>query len=220
MKGVYMKKKKTLIFATIIAVIVSTGVITSAFLLSQNYIKTNSTTQNEISKTDAEKFAEEYPSASSDNVFVYRDIDEIIKIMKNGTGVVYLGFPDCQWCQAYVKYLDEVAQETGLETIYYFNISEDRKNNTEKYQEIVAILGDNLQYDEEGNLRVYVPNISFHINGEIIGNDYESSKNTLGYDSPEDYWTSERIDNLKTTLKGYSKKIVDSIKNCEETCDV
>lgn len=215
-----MKEKKTLIFAIIAAVIISAGVIVSAFLLSKNYNETILISQKETTKTDAEKFIEEYPEVSVDNAFVYRNIDEIIKIMKNGTGVVYLGFPECPWCQSYVKYLDEVAKEADLETIYYFNIAEDRKNNSEKYQEIVTILGDNLQYDEEGNLRVYVPNISFHINGEIIGNDYETSKDTLGYDTPVDYWTNERVDSLKNTLREYTQKIVDSIRNCEETCDV
>ena len=103
--------------------------------------------KNEVNN-DALKFKEEYSEVSDDNVFVYRDINEIIKILENGTGVVYLGFPECQWCQAYVVMLDEVAREEGLEKIYYFNILEDRKNNTEEYQKIVSILKDNLLFDE------------------------------------------------------------------------
>ena len=47
---------------------------------------------------------------------------EIIKIMKNGTGVVYLGFPECPWCQSYVKMLNEVAKDVGIEKIYYYNV--------------------------------------------------------------------------------------------------
>ena len=46
-------------------------------------------------KTDAEKFALEYTKVPDDNVFVYRNIDEIINILEHGTGVVYLGFPEC-----------------------------------------------------------------------------------------------------------------------------
>ena len=212
---------KKILLLTIITAVITTAVATAVVLLNRDSIhELDSSNQTSTVKTDAEKFSEEYPSVPNDNKFVYRDIDQIIKIMKNGTGVVYLGFPDCPWCQAYVKYLDEVAKETNLNTIYYFNIFEDRSNNTEKYKEIVALLGDHLQYDEEGNYRVFVPNVSFHVEGELIGNDYESSKDTLGYDSPEDYWTSERIESLKNTLRTYTEQVVNALGNCEKTCDL
>ena len=48
-------------------------------------------------------------------------IISIVKILEHGTGVVYLGFPECPWCQAYVPMLNEVADIEGLEKIYYFN---------------------------------------------------------------------------------------------------
>ena len=167
-------------------------------------------------KTDSEKFKEEYSEVRSDNVFVYKDIDEIIKIMENGTGVVYLGFPECPWCQAYVKYLDEVASEVGIESIYYYNILEDRKNNTEGYQRLVEILGDYLQYDMEGNKRIYVPNVSFHIAGEIIGVDYETSLDTHDLSDPSEYWTDEEVENLKNTLTELMTKVYIKQTSCTE----
>lgn len=167
-----------------------------------------------IEKNDAGRFAEEYTQITNDNVFVYRSIDEIIKIMKNGTGVVYLGFPECPWCQSYVKYLNEVALSVGIKEIYYFDILEERQKNTENYQEIVKLLGDSLEYDEEGNHRVYVPNVSFHVNGNLIGNDLETAYDTKGYDAPEDYWTEDEVSELKTTLIKY----MTSVKNALNTC--
>ena len=95
-------------------------------------------------ETDAQKFKSEYTNVSKDNPFVYRDVDKIINILEKGSGVVYLGFPECPWCQAYVPYLNEVAKTNGLEKIYYFNILEDRKNNTDDYKEMVSILFDSL----------------------------------------------------------------------------
>ena len=68
-----------------------------------------------ITLTDNIKFSKEYTSVNADNVFVYRNINEIINILDNGTGIVYLGFPECKWCQAYVPYLNEVAKENNLE---------------------------------------------------------------------------------------------------------
>lgn len=167
-------------------------------------------------ETDGEKFAKEYTTVDENNYFVYRNIEEITKILENGTGVVYLGFPECPWCQSYVKYLDEVAKEVGIEKIYYYNIYEDRKNNTDDYKKIVSLLGDNLQYDDEGSLRVYVPNVSFHINGEVIGNDCETSLDTLGLDDPNQYWNEERVLALKLKLTTYMKQIKDEINVCTD----
>lgn len=167
-------------------------------------------------ETDNIKFAKEYTSVNKDNVFVYRDINEIIKIMENGTGVIYLGFPECPWCNAYVKYLNEVAKEEGIDKIYYYNILEDRKNNTAEYQKIVSLLSGNLQYNEEGNERIYVPNVSFHIKGQLIGNDYETSLDTKGLKNPSEYWTDDEVKDLKATLSNYMKQVYVALNACTD----
>lgn len=197
-------KKKVLIIVCVTIVIL--GGICLYFVIS------NSDNKN----SDNVKFAKEYTEVDKDNVFVYKDIDEIINILKYGTGVVYLGFPECPWCQAYVKYLNDIAKEVGIEKIYYFNILEDRKNNTEEYQEIVSILSDNLLRDDEGNLRVFVPNVSFVVKGEIIGNDNETSLDTKGFDKPSDYWTIEEVSELKDTLNGYMEEVYKELHSCTD----
>lgn len=169
---------------------------------------------NSDKHTDSKRFALEYTEVSKDNVFVYRNVNEIINILRNGTGVVYLGFPECSWCQAYVTYLNEAAKETGIEKIYYYNILEDRTNNTEEYMQIVSLLKDHLQYDEEGEPRVYVPNVSFVIRGEIIGNDYETSLDTNGINTPSIYWTEEKQLALKNRLINYMNRVVEASMSC------
>lgn len=196
-----MKNKKWLIIALLIVLVV--GGVTYFILKDKE-------------KADNIKFSEEYTNVTDDNVFTYRNIDEIIKIMEKGTGVVYLGFPECPWCQAYVKYLNEVAKEVGIEKIYYYNILEDRKNNTEGYQKIVKLLEDYLQTDAEGNPRVYVPNVSFHINGKVIGNDYETSLDTHELSDPNEYWTEEEVTDLKERLTTYMKKVDVALSSCTE----
>jgi len=213
-----IKKKSNLPIIVIIIAAIALFATIAAFI-NYNSITNNNYEEFITEETDASKFSQEYHSVSEDNVFVYRDVDQIIRIMEKGTGVVYLGFPDCQWCQAYVKYLNEAALETGIDKIYYFNIYEDRLNNTEKYQKIIALLSNNLQSDEEGNPRVYVPNISFYIDGNLIANDYESSKDTLGYDDPNNYWNNERITKLKDTLKKPMQQIIKVNDKCKTTCD-
>lgn len=197
-------KKKVLIIALVLIVVLGLGV----FFGVKAY--------KEAHMTDAEKFAKEYTDVSEDNVFVYRDIDEIIQIMEEGTGVVFLGFPECDWCQAYVKYLDEVAKEMEIEEVYYYNIKEDREENTKEYQKVVELLEERLQNDDEGNKRVYVPNVSFHADGKLVGNNCETSLDTKGLDDPEEYWTKEEVEELKASLTKYMNRVIPALTTCTE----
>jgi len=170
-------------------------------------------------KTDAEKFGEEYTEVGKDNLYVYRNFDQIINILEKGTGIVYIGFPECPWCQRYSKYLNEVATDLGIEKIYYYNILQDRMANDEvvekgidnvseetkiksdNYLKIVALIEEYLQNNEEGNKRVYVPSVIALKKGEIVGFDDETAWDTKGFKSPDEYWTEDEVKDLKEKLE-------------------
>lgn len=200
-----MKKKIIYIICLVLLILIGVGVF--LFLNKE---------EDAPEKSDNVRFSEEYTEVSLDNVFVYRDAESIISIMKEGTGVVYLGFPECPWCQSYVKYLNETAKEVGIDKIYYLNILEDRKNNTEAYQEIVEILKTKLQKDDEGNPRVFVPNVSFHVKGKLIGNDYETSLDTHDKENPSEYWTEKEVSDLKKKLTTYMEDVLKEISKCTD----
>ena len=180
-----MKKYWKIILGALVLVALIVGLI----LIFTNSEKVN----------DSELFASEYKQVDEDNVFVNRDAKEIIRILENGTGVVYLGFPECKWCQAYVPYLDEVAKENNINTIYYFNIKEDREKNTSDYKKIVELTSEFLGYDDEGEKRVFVPDVYVVLDGEILSHNNETSMITEDI-LPIDYWTDEKLDNLRETL--------------------
>ena len=163
---------------------------------------------------DNEKFANEYTEVGKNNVFVYRNADEIIKILEGGTGIVYLGFPECPWCQAYVPMLNEVAKEEGVEKIYYFNIREDRQENTKDYQKIVKLVKNYLMKDDEGNERIFVPDIYAIKDGKIIAHNNETS--VIDSDiTPTEYWSDAKKSQIKQTFKG----MIDSVySNVCKTC--
>lgn len=170
----------------------------------------------EDTSKDAKQFASEYTEIDETNPFVYKTADEIIDIMKHGTGVVYLGYPECPWCQAYVKYLEEVADDIGMDKIYYCNTKKLKEENMDKYNELISLLSGHLQYNNEGKEWIYVPNVSFHIEGKIIANDYESSKDTHGLKDPKEYWTEEEINNLKARLKPSMQEVFDAANTCTD----
>lgn len=153
--------------------------------------------------SDAEKFAAEYSEVEKDNLFVYKSGEEIVELLEHGTGVIFLGFPSCPWCQAYAPMLNDVAKTVGIDAIYYHNTYDDWQNDTDVYKKITEILGSNLQFDEAGNRHLYVPNTVFVKDGVIIGNDFETSKDTADAKTPEEYWTEERVDVFKTRIASF-----------------
>ena len=134
LKKIFTDKQNLVIIALILIIVLLIFII----------IKVNDKEENNL--TDAHKFSQEYTEVEEDNLYVYRSYDEIINILENGTGVILLGFPECPWCQRYAKYLNEVAKELDFDKIYYYNILEDRKNNTEEYQKIVSLISDYYKY--------------------------------------------------------------------------
>lgn len=155
----------------------------------------------DIVTKDAHKFHAEYTSVPEENVFVYKDEDFVIDALKNSSGILYLGFPECPWCQAYVVYLNEVAKENNISEIYYLNIKDIRTNNTENYQTLVGLLGEILMTDDNGNKRIYVPQVVFFKDGKVIAGDNETS--TISGGTPASYWTDAMVSSLKDRLNGY-----------------
>lgn len=198
-----MKNKKIIIILGLAALI--------AIALSFSVIIKNKNEKKNNNITNSEKFSREYKELTNDNAYIYKNIDEIIKILEHGTGLIYLGFPECPWCQRYVVYLNEVAKKENLEEIYYYNIKEDREKNTENYQKLVSILEENLQYDKEGNRRIYAPSIIAVKGGKIVGFDDETAYDTKGFEKPDDYWNDDEIKDLKKKLKEMIKKVNISI---------
>jgi len=197
-----MNKKVKYIILGVLLLLIASLVVYFVFIKKDNNI-------------DNIKFSKEYTSVSKDNVFVYRSKDEIINILEHGTGIVYLGYPECPWCMAYVPLLNEIAKNEGIEKIYYYNIREDRKNNTEFYQKVVSILNDYLNYDEEGKKRIFVPNVTFVKEGKIIFNDNETSLISEG--TPSEYWTEEKKTLFNEKLRKNINELLDDVcTSCNE----
>lgn len=197
-----MNKKVKYIILGVLLLLIASLVVYFVFIKKDN-------------NTNNIKFSKEYTSVSKDNVFVYRSKDEIINILEHGTGIVYLGYPECPWCMAYVPLLNEIAKNEGIEKIYYYNIREDRKNNTEFYQKVVSILNDYLNYDEEGKKRIFVPNVTFVKEGKIIFNDNETSLISEG--TPSEYWTEEKKTLFNEKFRKNINELLDDVcTSCNE----
>lgn len=147
-------------------------------------------------------FNNEYNLVDENNVFVYKSIDDILITLDKGTGIIFLGFPECGWCQNYVKYLNDVAVSKNVDIIYYYNFKSIRESNTEKYKKLVSRLDDYLFLDDTGNYRLYAPTLVIVKEGKILSFDNETSLMTSPI-LPNEYWTEEKINSFKEKIGNY-----------------
>lgn len=105
-------------------------------------------TKKQTKETDSVKFKKEYESLNNDkyinvsisdnNHIEYASLDEIIDIIENKTGLIYLGYPESIACRDSIEVLIDAIKQTGLKKVYYLNITHiniDKK--TEEKLEII-----------------------------------------------------------------------------------
>ena len=160
------------------------------------------------------RFSKDYAQVSEDNIYKYASKKEVLSAFDSEKAVVFFGFPECKWCQAYVKLLNDIAKEYGVNEILYYNIKYDRSKNTKFYKQVQELTKDYLQEDEEGALRMYVPDVYFIKDGKIVGHNNDTS--TISKMELEDYYTKENTEALQNKLSNLFKEIssCDDEKGC------
>ena len=122
-----------------------------------------------------------------ENPFVYAEMEDIERLFTEGTGVLYLGFPECPWCRTLIPVLVEAVQENGFDgDIFYYNALPDRdvrsldengevvveQEGTETYYRLLELLGDHIGpyegLDDPSIKRIYFPTTVFVKDGEIL----------------------------------------------------
>ena len=190
---------------------------------------------NKVNKNNNKVYPE--VNISDKNVIKYSSYDEIIQIIKEGTGVIYLGYPECPWCRNLVPVLLSSASETEMDHIYYLNIKDDRdvlildenkkivvqSEGKKEYFELVEVLNEILDdyvlktNDGEevntGKKRIFVPLLLFVKDGKI------TNFNIGTVDSQEDPYiplTDKQQEELLLKLINYMSVVNGSL--CDETC--
>jgi len=166
-------------------------------------------------------------SIPSNHVVQYASYQRIFSLLERGTGVIYFGTPQNFQCRNLVPVLLEAAQETGLDTIYYLDISFTRdekeldssfeivttKEGSTNYQKLLKELDSVLEsYDgleDDSIKRVYFPTVIFVKDGEIVSS-FIGTKN----ENSSDELTEQEENILKTDLI----KKMNQVITCDDAC--
>ncbi len=196
--------------------------------------------RNTLTKEEV-KFKEEYESLNSKKtdsgktykpIFIeektgvqYKSPSEIVEILKTGTGIIYLGFPECPWCRTALPVLLDAMEEESYRNFYYLDAREIRdskhlengqvitdQEGTKEYQEMLSLLSSYLgPYEglEDNTIkRIYFPTVIFIKEGVIKGvhiGTVDTQKD------PYQSLTDKEEDQLEEIYENYIKQVNGSV---------
>lgn len=209
---------------------------------------------------DAVKFKEEYESLNGtvafgdikyndlkipeNNPMKYSNYEEVIDVIENESGVIYLGFPGCPWCRSALPILLDVTKNNDINTIYYINIKDDRdsfivedgeltyqldeegneKKGAEGYFNLMDALDEHLteyvvSYEgkeyKTGEKRIYAPTVIFVRDGKVLGLHVSTvDSHKSGFDK----MTEEQIDELYGIYEDYILEMKNSTCSKDDAC--
>lgn len=137
----------------------------------------------------AEKFNKDFNIVSADNVFVYKNANEIVNLVKKDAVILFGTTMNSEWTGYLAKYINEVALDTGVSEVYYYDYYLDRLNNNGNYELIVEALNDYLFTNDLGKSEIYGPSVFVIKNGEVIYY-FDDTTFVKGSVSINDYWSA------------------------------
>ena len=159
------------------------------------------TLENTTKKTsDSDKFKNEYKEVNEDNVFVYLNAAETLDYIKKANILILFGMKNNSFVGNYANILNEVAKNVGIEKIYYYDLTEDRKIKNGTYQSIVNYLKDYAVSLDDGSKNIYAPSLLVKNDGIITYFDDEDAI-VHGETNANDYFDNYRTNLKKITLK-------------------
>lgn len=240
-----MKKEKILLIVLPIILLILallsyfklSSLNTDAMKFKREYEKYNN------KKTDS---GEEYLNLNieSNNPMKYKSADDLIDIISNKTGIIYLGFPECPWCRNAISVLLDVAEENDIKDIYYFNIKNERDSytledsklvyekdengneikGTKDYSKLLKAL-DSVLFDyvlevdgkkyETGVKRIYAPSVIFIKDGKIIGIQVSTVESQT---DPYKKLTKDQYNELYDIYTDYVVKMKSSTCSIDKSC--
>lgn len=196
-----MKKKIFLILGIILLIIV----FLSFYIYNHDNLRFKFSYEiyNDISYSNGKKIRTSIPS--DNNVVYIKREDDLVKCLTTGNRVIYFGYSTCPWCRNIISPLLEVIKDNNIDKLYYVDV-ESIETTDEKIKEI---LDGYLSLDSTGNKRLYVPDVYFIKDGNIV---FHHIGTVDSYKNPYKGMSSEE----KQQLKGIYQEGIDLIKRKEE----
>lgn len=141
---------------------------------------------NNISYDNGKKIKAKIPF---DNNVSYVKEKDLESVLTSGDRVIYFGYTTCPWCRNIVSPLVEVINDNNLDKLYYVDV------HSVNAKSVYDILDEYLEFDNDGNKRLYVPDVYFIKDGRIV------------------YHHLGSLDSYKDAFKGMNNKQLNELKS-------
>ena len=138
----------------------------------------------------------------------YGDFEEITLaqasqlIKEKGSGIIYIGYVTCPFCERAIPLLNEVAVEYGV-PIYYVDAHSDRAPTDQELDEFIELADSTFDVDEYGEKAFLVPEVIGVKQGELVA--WQVSL-VDGFHLEDE--TSQMTDQQKEELKEIYREII------------
>lgn len=201
MEKIYIKNKKMFKSKTqmVIYIIIFCLLIYAFIYLGKKEYK--------VELPDNEKFSSIFSMVSTDNVFKIVNATEARMVSRGAKGIVLFGTEN-EWVNYYAYIVNKIAKEVGIEEIYYYDFTKNRKDNNGTYEDIVKNLSNYVTYNDKGVAEIYAPSLLVVSKDEVLLFDSDTSF-IKGKTTPSTYWNSftqgEKEQNLRAVFTEYLK---------------
>ena len=201
MEKIYIKNKKMFKSKTqmVIYIIIFCLLIYAFICLGKKEYK--------VELPDNEKFSSMFSMVSTDNVFKIVNATEARMVSRGAKGIVLFGTEN-EWVNYYAYIVNKIAKEVGIEEIYYYDFTKNRKDNNGTYEDIVKNLSNYVTYNDKGVAEIYAPSLLVVSKDEVLLFDSDTSF-IKGKTTPSTYWNSftqgEKEQNLRAVFAEYLK---------------
>ncbi len=201
MEKIYIKNKKMFKSKTqmVIYIIIFCLLIYAFIYLGKKEYK--------VELPDNEKFSSMFSMVPTDNVFKIVNATEARMVSRGAKGIVLFGTKN-EWVDYYAYIVNKIAKEVGVEEIYYYDFTKNRKDNNGTYEDIVKNLSNYVTYNDKGVAEIYAPSLLVVSKDEVLLFDSDTSF-IKGKTTPSTYWNSftqgEKEQNLRAVFTEYLK---------------
>ena len=124
-------------------------------------------------------------SIDENNPIVYINLEELVYLIESQQeAIVFISTSDCPYCRASIESLLKAAKDLNIDTIYYYDISNNQEDDEELKNKIIDKKIANK--NDNGSLRWTIPQVLKFKNSKLIssatGMMYELQNNQTKYD--------------------------------------
>lgn len=190
-----MSPKVKSILRKVIYFILFAGLFACFILLSNKYTDNN--------KKSVKEFNDYYENVSN-NSFEVVNSTKVIKLIKNGKNIIFIGNSKSEWSTRYAEQVDLAVSAFRNVKGYYYDLNNDKALLNSHYYDIIDNLEGSLVTTDAGDNSLLAPSFYIIEDGKVLyyNVDTVAMKNT---DEPDKYWTIEKHDE-------FVKEITDAIK--------